>query len=155
MLSIAKKMLLGISIAGLTWFAAVLTVNAEPGTVAANAGPTGVWIDHTGRGAVEIKDCAGKLCGRVVWVAEGQPPEACGKEIIGDVKFVGDGKWDQGWIYDPELDSEFDVELTPLADGNLQVLGYAGFKTLSETMIWKRAPSNLKACVAGGVVAAK
>ena len=26
------------------------------------SGPTGVWIDHTGRGAVEITECAGRLC---------------------------------------------------------------------------------------------
>ena len=28
--------------------------------------PIGVWIDHTGRGAVEITDCSGKLCGKLV-----------------------------------------------------------------------------------------
>ena len=32
--------------------------------------PLGVWIDHTGRGAVEITDCGGKLCGRIVWVKD-------------------------------------------------------------------------------------
>src|SRR4029077_14920970 len=35
---------------------------------AAASGPTGVWIDHTGRGAVEIFECAGGLCGRIVWL---------------------------------------------------------------------------------------
>ena len=39
---------------------------------AASAGgePTGVWIDHTGRGAVEITNCGGALCGRVVWLKD-------------------------------------------------------------------------------------
>ncbi|MGH1417238.1 MAG: DUF2147 domain-containing protein [Hyphomicrobiaceae bacterium] len=155
MASLASKMRVCCYAFGLALLFTPHGGNAEPTTPRAGANPTGTWIDHTGRGAVEIKDCAGKLCGHIVWIEDGQPPEACGKEIIGDVKFVGDGKWDQGWIYDPELDSEFDVELTPLANGNLQVLGYAGFKTLSETMIWKRAPADLKPCSVGGVVAVK
>ncbi len=137
-------------------FAALLIAagTAATATAAVAGGDAkGIWIDHTGRGAVEIKNCDGKLCGHVVWVDAGQPKEACGKAIIGDVKSVGDGKWDNGWIYDPELDSEFDVEITPLANGTLQVMGYAGLKTLSETMIWKRAPADLKRCVSVGTVA--
>ena len=126
--------------------------NAASGT---NAGPKGIWIDHTGRGAIEIVDCNNKLCGRIVWLEEGQPREACGRAVIGDVKFVGDGKWDKGWIYDPELDAKFDVELTPLANGTLQVLGYAGLKALSETMVWKRAPVDIKTCSIGDTAVAK
>ncbi len=42
--------------------------------VAAHAdnSPLGVWIDHTGRGGVEISDCGGKLCGRVAWVKDAE-----------------------------------------------------------------------------------
>ena len=51
--------------------------------------PTGLWYDHTGRGAVEI---------------------------------------------------------TPMGADRLKVMGYMGSKMLSETMMWKRAPANLKRC---------
>ena len=109
--------------------------------------PLGLWYDHTGRGAVEITDCNGKLCGRIVWVKDANHKEGCGLQIFGDVKPVAGGKWDGGWIIDPEKDlkTRYDVEITPQGD-KLKVMGYAGVKFLSETMIWTRAPANLQRC---------
>jgi uncharacterized protein (DUF2147 family) len=123
------------------------------GAVRASESPLGVWIDHTGRGAVEIKDCNGKLCGYVAWVKDPKDAEGCGEQIIGDVKPIGGGKWDNGWIYDPDRDSKFDVELTPRGE-TMEVLGYAGTKWLSETMTWKRAPADLQKCANGKAAAA-
>jgi len=118
--------------------------------VAAHAenSPLGVWIDHTGRGAVEITDCDGKLCGRVAWVKDAENAKECGKQIIGSVAPVGKNKWDNGWIYDPDRGSKFDVELTALDNDKLRVKGYAGTKWLSETHTWKRAPADLQKCSA-------
>jgi hypothetical protein len=105
-----------------------------------------LWIDHTGRGGVEIKECNGnKLCGHIVWLKDSKNMEACGEQVLGDVKPVGGGKWDNGWIYDPDAESKYDVELTPMGD-KLKVVGYAGSKWLSETMTWKRAPADLQRC---------
>jgi uncharacterized protein (DUF2147 family) len=115
----------------------------------ADNSPLGVWIDHTGRGAVEITDCGGKLCGRVAWVDDAKNADQCGKKIIGNVAPVGKNKWDNGWIYDPDRDKNFDVELTALDGDKLRVKGYAGSKWLSETYTWKRAPADLKTCAAG------
>ncbi len=108
--------------------------------------PTGVWLDDTGRGAVEIRDCDGALCGQIVWLKEAMPGKVCGLEIIGNVKSVEVGRWDMGWILDPEYGDKFDVEIIPLSADELQVTGYMGVKTLSETMIWKRAPAELAGC---------
>ena len=124
---------------------------------AAQPGPLGVWIDHTGRGAVEIQPCGQGLCGRIVWMQQpldkkGQPLRdklnentklrdrtICGLQVIGDLKPMRDGSWDRGWIYDPEQGESFDVELR-LRDPNvLQVKGYKGLKFLSETFQWRRA----------------
>lgn len=124
-------------------FAAVVGV---PGLAVAQGGPTGVWIDHTGRGAVEIAECGANLCGRAVWVKDPKDSKGCGIQIIGNAKPVAGGKWDNGWIYDPDEDAKYSVELTPLAGDKLKVLGYAGSKFFSETMIWKRAPADLKRC---------
>lgn len=112
----------------------------------ADNSPLGVWIDHTGRGAVEITDCGGKLCGRVAWVEDAKNADQCGKKIIGNVAPVGKNKWDNGWIYDPDRDQNYDVELTALDGDKLRVKGYAGSKWLSETYTWKRAPADLKTC---------
>lgn len=120
----------------------------------ADNSPIGVWIDHTGRGAVEITDCNGKLCGHVAWVKDAENSGECGKQIIGNVKSVSKNKWDDGWIYDPDRGSKYDVELTALSGDKLRVMGYAGTKWLSETYTWKRAPADLQKCNAAGERAA-
>ncbi len=129
--------------------------------------PHGVWIDHTGRGAVEIMPCApdaapgtpeaANLCGRIVWMKDPNDPKGqpirdslnknaarrgqpiCGLQIIGDVKPQPNGSWDKGWIYDPEQGSSFDLELQLRNPETLQVKGYMGVKFLSETFVWRRA----------------
>lgn len=133
---------------------AALLLSTAPAFAAAD--PRGVWIDHTGRGAVEIADCGGGLCGRVVWLKDAANAAACGVQILGDVKPTGPGVWDKGWIYDPERDAKFSVELKPLAGEKLRVLGYLGTKLFSETMTWQRAPAGLAPCGGSpGVSAAK
>lgn len=130
--------------------------------------PAGLWIDHTGRGAVEITPCGQKLCGRIVWMQQpndkrGQPlrdglnPEKslrsrpiCGLQVIGDLEPQRDGSWDKGWIYDPEQGEAFDVEIRLRAPDKLQVKGYKGFKFLNETFQWQRATTPLQStCPAG------
>ncbi|MGD9786276.1 MAG: DUF2147 domain-containing protein [Hyphomicrobiaceae bacterium] len=106
---------------------------------------TGVWIDNTGRGGVEIRPCGANLCGYVVWVASAKDREGCGEQIIGGLRKFGD-RWDNGWIYDPERGRKFDVEIKPLSGNRLRVMGYAGVKFFSETFVWKRAPADLVRC---------
>ncbi len=125
---------------------ASVTVAAAPAL--ASTSPTGIWIDHTGRGAVEIKQCGNNLCGNVVWLEDGANAEACGLQILGNVKPVARNRWDRGWIYDPDKDTKYDVEITVLRSGKLKILGYAGTKWFSETMFWTRAPANLQLCKA-------
>jgi uncharacterized protein (DUF2147 family) len=119
---------------------------------AAPAGsPLGVWLDHTGRGAVEIKPCGDKLCGHVVWVKSTDDAKGCGRQIIGDA--VAGGKVaHSGWIYSPEKRKRYNVELSPMADGRLKVLGYAGTKLFSKTMYWTPAAAGLERC--GGTTTA-
>jgi len=115
-------------------------------SASAASDPTGIWMNDTGRGAIEITHCGDTLCGNVVWVRNAADADGCGKQIIGNVAPVGGGRWDNGWIYSPEKGRKYSVELTPLDNGTLRVTGYAGFKFLSKTMIWTRAPQNLQLC---------
>lgn len=117
------------------------------GPASAGGSATGLWIDHTGRGAVEISNCGSNLCGRLVWLKDDKNSKACGTQIIGNAKPVAGGKWDGGWIYDPDQDAKYSVEITPMGD-KLKVMGYQGSKFLSETMIWRRASGELKRCMA-------
>jgi uncharacterized protein (DUF2147 family) len=123
---------------------AVATAGASP---AFAVEPTGLWYDHTGRGAVEITKCGNQLCGRLVWLKDPEhAKQVCGIQILGEVKPIAAGVWDNGWIYDPEREAKFSVELTLVGDKALKVVGYMGTKWLSETMMWKRAPMDLKRC---------
>jgi uncharacterized protein (DUF2147 family) len=125
--------------------ACALAASASTALAQANS-PHGIWLDHTGRAAVEINDCSGKLCGKLVWFKDpSNASKACGLQIIGDVPRAG-ARWDGGWILDPEKDSKYDVEITPLANDKLRVMGYAGMKMLSETYTWTRAAPDLQRC---------
>jgi uncharacterized protein (DUF2147 family) len=113
------------------------------------AEPTGLWYDHTGRGAIEITKCGGnQLCGNLVWVKDSNHKKGCGLQIFGEAKPVAAGRWDNGWIIDPEkdLNTKYSLELTLLSPTSLKVVGYLGTKWLSETMMWQRAPADLKRC---------
>lgn len=149
-------------------------VPAVPAVPAPEPTPHGIWIDHTGRGAIEIAPCiadaapgtpeAASLCGRIVWMKnpndeKGQPlrdtlnknaarrgQPICGLQIIGDVKPQPNGSWDKGWIYDPEQGSSFDLELRLRNPETLQVKGYMGVKFLSETYFWRRAKEPPPKC---------
>jgi uncharacterized protein (DUF2147 family) len=133
----------------------LLSAAAQPQTPA--AGIAGLWIDHTGRGAVEIQPCGNRLCGRVAWLQQPTDPKGtpakdrkgrtlCGMQIIGDLHQTSNGSWDGGWIYSPDDDETFSVELQLKSRDTLQVLGYVGLKMLGETYEWKRAPATLAAC---------
>lgn len=126
----------------------------------------GMWIDHTGRGAIVVERCKDRMCGRIVWLQDpngkdGRPltdelnPDRakrgqtiCGLQIIGGLKGFPGGVWDEGWIYDPEKGERFDVELRLKGADTLQVTGYMGVKWLSETFVWKRAAPAAPRCPA-------
>lgn len=135
----------------------------DPGTTP--AGPVGVWIDDTGRGAVEIKPCGSNLCGVIYWlqepisqktgraVTDAYNPDAakrsrsvCGLQVIGSVKPQSDGSWDEGWIYDPKVGKSYDVMISLEKKDRLSVTGYKGMKFLSKSFVWTRAPAGLPRC---------
>lgn len=118
------------------------------GSSAAHANsPYGVWIDHTGRGGIEVKNCGGELCGIVVWARKAADMRrGCGKKLLGGLQKVGLAEWDQGWIIAPDSGTKYDLAIKPLGRNQLEITGYAGSKLFSKTMVWTRAPSNLKRC---------
>ncbi len=129
----------------------------------------GVWINHTGKGAVEIRPCgatgpaANRLCGFIVWLKEpnkknGEPqtdgynPDAakrrrtiCGLPVLGSLQRVSGG-WDNGWVYDPEQGAQFDAAIELVTRDRLTLTGYKGVKFFSKSFTWKRAPAGLQRC---------
>ena len=121
---------------------------------AVSASETGVWIDDTGKGAVDISPCGKKLCGRIFWLqeprdAKGKPltdgynPEAakrsqpiCGLQVIGALERQGDGTWDAGWVYDPKVGSSYDVSIALKDANHLVVTGEAVSQFISQEFGW-------------------
>jgi uncharacterized protein (DUF2147 family) len=121
------------------------------------AGPpdiTGLWIDHTGQGAVEIAPCGDRVCGKVVWLKNPKHKSKsgkliCGSQILGDLRKQARNLWESGWIYDPEDEERFNASLELAGANTLRVTGYLGIKMLGETYIWKRATAILERCAGG------
>jgi uncharacterized protein (DUF2147 family) len=130
----------------------------------------GLWFNHSGKGAVEIRPCAetGRdadyLCGFIVWLkdpnnSKGQPltdgynqdprkrtRPICGLPVLGSLRPMSDGTWDQGWVYDPEQGKSFDAAISVNSPDRLILTGYKGIKFFSKTFVWKRAPDDLPRC---------
>jgi len=148
----------------------LLTTLAGSGALADNPVEMGLWYNHTGKGAVEIRPCgtagtdANRLCGFIVWLREpngrngkpltdgyNQKPSMrtrtiCGLPVLGALRPMSDGSWDQGWVYDPEQGKSFDAAIQLRSRNQLVLTGYKGIKLFSKSFIWKRAPDDLPRC---------
>jgi len=116
-------------------------------------GVNGVWIDHTGQGAVEIAPCADKVCGRVIWLKNPLHKSKlgkliCGTQVLGDLRQQAANAWESGWIFNPEDEERFSAALQLTGPNTLLVTGYLGIKLLGETFTWKRATTLLDRCAA-------
>jgi uncharacterized protein (DUF2147 family) len=143
-------------------------VTAAPGRD--KASERGVWYNNSGKGAVEIRPCgasgrdADRLCGFIVWLKEpnnkrGEPltdgynsdpgkrhRPICGLPVLGQLRPMSDGSWDQGWVYDPEQGQAFDAAIQLNSTDRLVLTGYKGVKFFSKSFVWKRAPADLPRC---------
>lgn len=145
-----------------------------PAALAANnvgkAPEAGLWYNHSGKGAVEIRPCgdtgneAKRLCGFIVWLRDpngrdGQPltdgynsnpakrgRSICGLPVLGDLQRSSAGGWDFGWVYDPEQGSSFDAAIVAKSADRLVMTGYKGVRFFSKSFVWKRAPDDLPRC---------
>jgi uncharacterized protein (DUF2147 family) len=151
----------------------LLATTAGLSVAAPAAGPPaemGLWYNHSGKGVVEIRPCAetgrdaNYLCGFIVWLKEpinskGQPltdgynedprkrtRPICGLPVLGSLRPMSDGTWDQGWVYDPEQGKSFDAAIELRQPDRLILTGYKGIKFFSKSFVWKRAPDDLPRC---------
>lgn len=123
----------------------------------------GTWFDDTGKGAVQIFECNGKLCGRIAWLKDplgedGRPlhdgynPDPkqrvrpiCGLQVLGGLSRQADGTWDEGWVYDPKVGQSYDAALA-LNGRDLVLTGYKGVRFLGKSFTWTKAPPTLPVC---------
>jgi uncharacterized protein (DUF2147 family) len=124
---------------------------APDGKPAAPPDVNGLWIDHTGQGAVEIGPCGDRVCGKVVWLKDPRHKSRsgkliCGAQVLGDLRRLARNLWESGWIYNPEDEERFSASLELKGANTLRVTGYLGIKLLGETFTWKRATTSLERC---------
>jgi uncharacterized protein (DUF2147 family) len=138
--------------------AAMVALAAAAPAQATGADVSGVWIDHTGQGAVEIAPCGNpggsRMCGRVVWLKNPDHrsksgKRICGAQVLGDLRKEAANTWDSGWIYNPEDEERFSASLRLANADTLMVTGYLGIKMLGETFTWKRATTSFERCTPG------
>jgi uncharacterized protein (DUF2147 family) len=133
-----------------TFVASALLISGASAQAPA-ADVTGLWIDHTGQGAVEITQCGDRICGRVVWLRNPNHKSKsgkliCGTQILGDLRRQSNNAWESGWIYNPEDEERFSAALKLANANTLLVTGYLGIKLLGETFTWKRSTTPLERC---------
>lgn len=141
------------------WLLAVFAVLVAVRAEAASVDPTGVWLLDNRKVAIRIESCAGTLCGRIVWLkkpfdSEGRPkrdrhnPDAmarqrplCGIEVLSGLKPTGDGRWEDGTIYNPQNGETYTASLRAKSGDVLDVRGYIGFPLFGRTLVLTRVRS--------------
>lgn len=59
--------------------------------------------------------------------------------IFGDMEYSSEEKqWENGYVYDPDMGHTADGIITMMDNNTIKVKGYAGFKWVSLSQIWKR-----------------
>ena len=119
--------------------------------------PEGTWL-LANKIAIQVFDCSGLLCGRIVWLLrprlpDGQPdldhhnPDPalqqrplCGLTIIWGLQPDGPSQWSSGSLYDPEDGATYDVTAELTDPNTISARVYRGTPLLGRTEILIRDP---------------
>ena len=148
---------------GLALFLLILALSATgfAGTAAA-ADPRGVWLVD-GKAAVEIYDCGGGLCGRIVALTEprdrqGAPKHdshnpdpalrdrpLCGLTVLNGLRSAGAGAWDGGRFYNPDDGHRYSATAQMASEDRLVARFFVGLPMLGESRTLTRIGGPLQA----------
>ncbi len=124
---------------------------------AAAAVPAGTWL-FANRVAIQIFDCTGLLCGRIVWLLRPltpagrpdldtlnpdptlRPRHLCGLTIVWGMQPDGPNHWSNGRLYDPKDGTTYDIAAELTAPGTISARVYRGVPMLGRTEILTRDP---------------
>jgi uncharacterized protein (DUF2147 family) len=118
-------------------------------------GPEGVWLME-GDAAVQIFDCNGLLCGRILWLhapndsqrqlkRDKRNPdpalrqrELCGLTVLWDLRSTRPNQWDGGWFYNPDSGKTYNVKMELTSSDALVARFYLGVSLVGETKTLRR-----------------
>lgn len=119
--------------------------------------PEGIWL-LANRVAVQVFECNGQLCGKIVWLVRPRTPDGrldvdhlnpdpklrqrplCGLTIIWGLQPKGPGHWSSGWLYDPQDGVTYDVTAELTAPNTINARVYRGIPVFGRTEILMRNP---------------
>jgi len=133
-----------------------LSLLAVPGTAVSADVPDSAWfIDGTGA-AIQIFDCSGLLCGRIIWLHKAQdaagqlahdnknPDPAfrqrllCGLTILQGLQPAGLDHWGSGWLYNPDDGRTYRVSAELRSADGFKACIYLGVPIFGETKTLQR-----------------
>jgi uncharacterized protein (DUF2147 family) len=123
----------------------------------------GIWNNDDGRAKIEIFDCQGRYCGKIIWLKEpNYPPDdklgmggtprvdrenpdpalrtrqLLGLQIMEGFVFRGNATWEKGYIYDPESGKTYRGKITLASPHRLYLKGFVGIPLFGRSTIWTR-----------------
>ena len=119
--------------------------------------PRGTWL-LANRVAIQVFDCSGLLCGKIVWLARprttaGRPdvdhlnPDPklrerplCGLTILWGLRPNGPGHWSNGWLYDPHDGHTYNVTAELTSPNRISARVYRGVPAFGRTEMLIRDP---------------
>jgi uncharacterized protein (DUF2147 family) len=116
------------------------SVPAPPPNVVGN------WINPRGTVKVQTGDCAGKLCGWVIWAAPQALADArdsgvtrlVGTELLRNYRRTASGRY-QGQVYVPDMGHAFYSTIEQQGANNLKISGCILGGLICKSQIWRRA----------------
>jgi len=92
--------------------------------------------------AIEVFDCSSLLCGRIVWLRNPalRTAEMCGKTIVWGLTPAGPGRWTNGWFFDPENRSTYNLSAQLRSVDTIAAHIYKGISLFGRTEILNRIP---------------
>ena len=128
----------------------------------------GFWVPEHGGWVVEITPCSGEYCGRLVGLAKSPRPMAervdaqnpdpdkrstplCGLEVLKAFKpaKAEPGKWEDGWIYDPDKGNVYSAEARLDGPDTLKLRGYIVLPLLGRSLTLTRETGPVNRCADG------
>jgi uncharacterized protein (DUF2147 family) len=125
----------------------------------------GLWFTEGREAAVELYACAQEICGRFHWfkVDDGDLRDdhnrdpgrrirpLCKMQFIGGFTGEGEGRYGNGWVYDPNDGATYNASMTLVDRDTLDMRGYVLLPFLGQSQTWKRVSKHAApgTCVAG------
>jgi hypothetical protein len=124
--------------------------------------PQGVWLMRE-KTAIQVFDCNGMLCGRVVWLRAPLDPQGilkhdslnpdpalrqrqvCGPTIIWDAHPIDSSHWNDGWFYNPDDGATYRVTMEMQSADVMVARIYLGVPLFGTTRTLVRVPMGVGA----------